>query len=1210
MENLIANFKIDEIQDIFEKYLELISRRINLNPIARNVKIILGEEDIFESELLSPLGLVLREKYQDNRLLIRISKKFPHFIPIILLREAYFCFLKESLRNNIQMHFFIYMLIELDLSRYEYIDEWKEQVRKINVYSQFFTFQYDSVKKFLQFKYPNSERSLISTLFHFLRTLDSEVSYEYLYRVLIRIHMKSLKQVYGENENLLETIRVLNIIFNKVKSYRALLDYQKYFKQFKEKGILHTSLSLRAFISNVRWLSQYSYCSPIYLLNWNAINISFLYIHIRFHPILPWFKIDKFLSQLPFNLISQFLPTGFSKEYFGYFIIPNSYLQDLRDFLIKLKESGYLLIADLFPILKGKSFYNLNYYLDNAEVEKFVPSFVKQYNKKLVLNSELEYIDATFMSELSLFDFLIIERARQLSLTGFSFERRESTLSSLKDDLLNELSKQKRIISDLRNLLKEISQNSELRNTCTDFIVKNQKDGFFIIYNYVSQICSIIEQLRSFLKENQKKMPISELINRIENQGLSSSLDKNLILKNSKMKAFLIQNLYPLYLNSQNKFLQKAHNYSILLKLLEICMELKLYDISSIRNIIQDPKLFRSIYKEKKKKIEDVYAEILPGDITSNEVESRLEKFVNKSPPIIQPQLTNSLVTLIVEKNIFIFLLNSTPEVLSKIQDLAMETPRLSYLEIKCDDSKQNIIYCLLNLPHMDINELSDFITTFHHLFQGNLISCNKVLFSGITEAFTRRNFYDFINKEFFYTSALFEQYLLYSRKLFGKNIPLFKETEWNIPVKNLFKRTTLKYLIEEVNSNRDQEDIIYEDFKKLTHILTKIEPAFEDKSYWSNLKKDSIFSHYIKSIKFEPFLSHFGLQKYYLYFRPMDMAEIDFKLLLSNTFQSLKFSEVSKSSYIFFIKYVFPFNNPNLSYINWLLFSKKNISEYCLFTIKKVYLLHNVFQNVEIEDKKAIWNLDFSLFLTYVQEILFNKQKINPKANYKIITILEKIKKENFAPYSSEFTELVSIYPHKTRNLKYIGSLPKDEDVYAKVNSFIKKKIGMFNVKTSNLNLHQNVVFIIPSINETAIRPILDIFRFFNKVHIHEIEGEYYLHSFLKVKSFEHGLYIKIWFPDIDISDFIEYLSRIFTYLGISHVLLITELVDGNHFLSQLFNDVDLKNDYNPIINLNWNPIDKIWMNSKLFNEKFEPIYPPLKPKLDASEITENNIE
>ena len=28
------------------------------------------------------------------------------------------------------------------------------------------------------------------------------------------------------------------------------------------------------------------------------------------------------------------------------------------------------------------------------------------------------------------------------------------------------------------------------------------------------------------------------------------------------------------------------------------------------------------------------------------------------------------------------------------------------------------------------------------------------------------------------------------------------------------------------------------------------------------------------------------------------------------------------------------------------------------------------------------------------------------------------------------------------------------------------------------------------------------------------------------------------------------------------------------------------------------WNDKDKIWMNHKLFNEKFEPIYPDLIPK------------
>ena len=43
------------------------------------------------------------------------------------------------------------------------------------------------------------------------------------------------------------------------------------------------------------------------------------------------------------------------------------------------------------------------------------------------------------------------------------------------------------------------------------------------------------------------------------------------------------------------------------------------------------------------------------------------------------------------------------------------------------------------------------------------------------------------------------------------------------------------------------------------------------------------------------------------------------------------------------------------------------------------------------------------------------------------------------------------------------------------------------------------------------------------------------------------------------------------------------------------VFKGVDLKNNYNPLLNLKWNDFDKIYMNHKLFGENFTPQYPKL---------------
>ena len=53
--------------------------------------------------------------------------------------------------------------------------------------------------------------------------------------------------------------------------------------------------------------------------------------------------------------------------------------------------------------------------------------------------------------------------------------------------------------------------------------------------------------------------------------------------------------------------------------------------------------------------------------------------------------------------------------------------------------------------------------------------------------------------------------------------------------------------------------------------------------------------------------------------------------------------------------------------------------------------------------------------------------------------------------------------------------------------------------------------------------------------------------------------------------------------------------MVSGNHIIKSVYGNLDFLKNYNPLNNLKWNNKDKIFMNHKLFNEKFDPIYPKM---------------
>jgi len=96
-------------------------------------------------------------------------------------------------------------------------------------------------------------------------------------------------------------------------------------------------------------------------------------------------------------------------------------------------------------------------------------------------------------------------------------------------------------------------------------------------------------------------------------------------------------------------------------------------------------------------------------------------------------------------------------------------------------------------------------------------------------------------------------------------------------------------------------------------------------------------------------------------------------------------------------------------------------------------------------------------------------------------------------------------------------------------------------------------------------------------------------------VRQFETGLLIEIWFPQCELDEFFNTFDLIFEYCEVDHFLTLTDLVKGRTLLKNIYGNLDFLDSCNPLTNLKWNSKDKIWMNHKLYNEFFEPLYPDL---------------
>lgn len=53
--------------------------------------------------------------------------------------------------------------------------------------------------------------------------------------------------------------------------------------------------------------------------------------------------------------------------------------------------------------------------------------------------------------------------------------------------------------------------------------------------------------------------------------------------------------------------------------------------------------------------------------------------------------------------------------------------------------------------------------------------------------------------------------------------------------------------------------------------------------------------------------------------------------------------------------------------------------------------------------------------------------------------------------------------------------------------------------------------------------------------------------------------------------------------------------MVKNQEFLKSVYGDLGFLKDYNPLLNLKWSPKDQKWLNHRLYDQDFNPVYPDL---------------
>ncbi len=1192
------------INQVFLSLINELRAYLNLEVINRKVRIHIVDEIIksidFDSRLSSygVFRFIKEGVYQ-----IQLFRDYSKFFPFLLLQSAYLVFIPDNLKETNLINFAINQFVEIDLQEFTSINEWKSFIREKYLNYNFLVNQSDKFRfdKFLELEESQLIESPKQYFFEYIRR-NLNLNYaDNLHFTLGKIYedflFKSSKSL--QDNEITETLKVLTKIFYSVKNCDTLEGFCNNFKSLKNQGVIDTDLSLRRFSKNLRWINKYSFITPTYYFDWKALNIALLTCYLKFNPLLEKAQIDKIINQMPFIIMPKLSVANFSIELSAYFVIPERYIEDLKYLLEKMEQNGYL-IKKFCSLAKKYVFsLNLNYFRESYKNGQIINYNKKNYSNDYELEFIQEYSKNFNKANLKLLDFLILDRIRFFSYVGINFSRRREISNIIKSDYNNFFSGENGLTKELENSLEVLIKSPKLQEDFLNFLDRNQSFGFFYIKDELEKwvnYSQIIEKeskdtMNGFIKfkEFYEKEHTLQLI---EEDAIFDIIDSN---------CYSFKNLFLNYLNSKKKYAKEVEKIRFFFQFLKLCSNLKIFNVKSIKKLISNLELLKEITQIKKERLRNLKKNNKCYEITNKTINLKINEFINDNPKIIKPYLIDSIWTNTISSYFPQLILKNSPEVQVILDKMKKWFPKIYFYETTDLFNKQEYVFLQFFIPNLKNNEKIIFISILSNIFNKDIISFNRYSWNGLLQTFSRKDFYDFNRKVFFYTKDLFEQYFLYIKGILGEELKSFKEKSVTSP--NLWTiKKNMKNLLNKINRRIITEHVSFKtnDIQKLLSFHLNLEKYFRNKEEFEITIKENYFKQYVKSIKFIPAFQNFGLGQYLLYITPFNLEEIDFKMLFTNTFQKIKHIASIDSSNSLFIKYIFPFNEPNTSYLNWLR-SKNKIREYCLLTIKSISQIFHFNHNLSSNG----WYLDPNNFKTYILNILFNPNYREQTSDVKHFEIDDLIISDYYKPNSPYFKALLHVYNwHSIDIKKKTNNL--NNSIFDEIQVLIKNKLIFPYITLKNLDLKETIHIILLNLKKDTIDILKYIFQYFNFGYIYEIEGEYYIHGFDEKKKIHNGLMIRLYFPDCELAEFLRLFEYVFQYLKVEKYLIITDLVNSESLIKSVYGNNNFLEKYNPLQNLIWNGKTEKWENHKLFSKTFEYLYPELfyKEKEDLMHV------
>ncbi|MHA2008701.1 MAG: hypothetical protein ACXABO_11300 [Promethearchaeota archaeon] len=1187
-----------EITQIFTYLLNELKASLNLELINKKVKIYVVDETDERKDTKTRLPSYGVHRYiKDDTYHLNLFKNYRKFFPFLLLQCAYLNFIPNNLKENDLINFAINQFVEIDLQEFTSVTEWSLFVRERFLNYNFLLNQSDKFRfdKFLELQPTTGSESPRHFFFEYIRqnpNLNFDENLQFYFNKMFEDFMfKSSKNL--QNNEIIETLRILVKIFYKVKNCDTLEGFYNHFDSFKKHGVIQTELSLRSFRKNLRWINKYSFITPSYYFDWKALNMAVITCHLQFNPLLEKAKIDKIIDHMPFLIMPELSITNFSVELSAYFVIPKIYIKDLIYMLENMERYGYIFKKHCAIANKYVFSLNLNYFREYYKNGQIINTSNKKYSKDFEIEFVQNYNKDFNKPNLTLLDFLILERIRFFSFVGINFSRKREITKIIKSDYSHFFLGEINLVEELESILKHIYDSPELQNSLLNFLERNEKFGFFYVKDELEKWENHFNLIEKGLNDTDRIKNFNQFKEFVEKENILKSIEESSIFDQIDSNSFAFKNLFLNYLNSRDTYTEEVEKLRNFYKFIKLCSNLKIFSIKSIKKLIKEPELLDKITKLKRVRLKELKKKNKIYDISYTTINFKIDEFINKTPKIIKPYLIATIWTNSVARYFPQLILKNTPEVKTAINIVTKYFPKSYFYESTDLFSNQDYVFLQIFIPHLSNNEKIAFISVMSKIFKENIVSFKRYGWDGFLHTFTRRDFYDFNKMEFFYTKDLFEQFFLSIRSICGEDLKHFKEKPvetfrpWSI-------NENMGSLIKKINNRINSEYISFNpiDNQKLMHFHLNLKKNITATEELLTIKKENFFSQYLKSIKILPAFQKFGLGQYFLYITPFEIEDVELKILFTNTFQTIKHLASIDSYISLLIKYIFPYNKPNTSYLNWLR-SKNKIREYCLFTVKSMSQILHFNYNLTSNG----WYLDSNNFNNYVQNILFNPNYKVQTSEVKDFDIGESLTSDYYKPDSPEFKALLHLYNwHSIDIKKYTNNNSKS--IFNEVQALIKKKLIFPYITLKNLDFKEIINFILINPKKETFEILKYIFRFFNLGFVYDIEGEYYIHGFEGKKKIYNGLMVKLYLPDCELAEFLRIFEYVFQFLKVEKYLILIDLVKGDSLIRSVYGNIDFLKKYNPLENLIWNAKAKNWINHKLFDKNFDYLYPNLNFK------------